>query len=65
MVSSKNSVHAKVLMVGPDLSLHGGIVSVVQGISMEAFLKHVMPSSTWGRVLVPQSSVSLSHLPGR
>lgn len=31
MVSSKNSVHAKVLMVGPDLSLHGGIVSVVQG----------------------------------
>lgn len=31
MVSSKNIVHAKVLMVGPDLSLHGGIVSVVQG----------------------------------
>lgn len=31
MVSSKKSVHAKVLMVGPDLSLHGGIVSVVQG----------------------------------
>lgn len=31
MISSKNSVHAKVLMVGPDLSLHGGIVSVVQG----------------------------------
>ena len=24
-------VHAKVLMVGPDLSLHGGIVSVVKG----------------------------------
>lgn len=31
MVSAKNRVHAKVLMVGPDLSLHGGIVSVVQG----------------------------------
>lgn len=31
MVSSKSIVHAKVLMVGPDLSLHGGIVSVVQG----------------------------------
>lgn len=31
MVSAKNIIHAKVLMVGPDLSLHGGIVSVVQG----------------------------------
>lgn len=31
MASAKNKVHAKVLMVGPDLSLHGGIVSVVQG----------------------------------
>lgn len=31
MVSAQNKVHAKVLMVGPDLSLHGGIVSVVQG----------------------------------
>lgn len=31
MVSAKKRVHAKVLMVGPDLSLHGGIVSVVQG----------------------------------
>lgn len=31
MISAKNRVHAKVLMVGPDLSLHGGIVSVVQG----------------------------------
>ena len=31
MASAKNIIHAKVLMVGPDLSLHGGIVSVVQG----------------------------------
>lgn len=31
MASAKNKIHAKVLMVGPDLSLHGGIVSVVQG----------------------------------
>lgn len=31
MVSAKNKIHAKVLMVGPDLSLHGGIVSVAQG----------------------------------
>lgn len=31
MISAQNKVHAKVLMVGPDLSLHGGIVSVVQG----------------------------------
>lgn len=31
MVSAQKIVHAKVLMVGPDLSLHGGIVSVVQG----------------------------------
>lgn len=28
---SNKQVHAKILMVGPDLSLHGGIVSVVQG----------------------------------
>lgn len=27
----ENKVHSKILMVGPDLSLHGGIVSVVQG----------------------------------
>lgn len=31
MVSVDNRVNAKVLMVGPDLSLHGGIVSVVRG----------------------------------
>lgn len=31
MVSVENKVNAKVLMVGPDLSLHGGIVSVVRG----------------------------------
>lgn len=31
MDSTVNKVHSKVLMVGPDLSLHGGIVSVVQG----------------------------------
>lgn len=31
MDSVDKKVHAKVLMVGPDLSLHGGIVSVVQG----------------------------------
>lgn len=31
MDSVDKRVHAKVLMVGPDLSLHGGIVSVVQG----------------------------------
>ena len=31
MASAKNKIHAKVLMVGPDLSLHGGIVSVVKG----------------------------------
>lgn len=31
MGSTNKKVHAKILMVGPDLSLHGGIVSVVQG----------------------------------
>ena len=31
MGSTNKIVHAKILMVGPDLSLHGGIVSVVQG----------------------------------
>lgn len=31
MDSTNKKVHAKILMVGPDLSLHGGIVSVVQG----------------------------------
>ena len=31
MSSANKIVHAKILMVGPDLSLHGGIVSVVQG----------------------------------
>lgn len=31
MDSTVNKVHSKVLMVGPDLSLHGGIVTVVQG----------------------------------
>ena len=31
MGSTNKEVHAKILMVGPDLSLHGGIVSVVQG----------------------------------
>lgn len=31
MSSTNKKVHAKILMVGPDLSLHGGIVSVVQG----------------------------------
>lgn len=31
MVSVNNRVNSKILMVGPDLSLHGGIVSVVQG----------------------------------
>lgn len=31
MDSTVNKVHYKVLMVGPDLSLHGGIVSVVHG----------------------------------
>ncbi len=31
MGSTNKKLHAKILMVGPDLSLHGGIVSVVQG----------------------------------
>ena len=31
MGSTNKIIHAKILMVGPDLSLHGGIVSVVQG----------------------------------
>lgn len=31
MNPADKKVHAKILMVGPDLSLHGGIVSVVQG----------------------------------
>ena len=65
MVSVENKVNAKVLMVGPDLSLHGGIVSVVRGYLMEVSLRHATPSSTWGRGSVPQNSVSLSHLRGR